>query len=46
MDEKPLAKWIKRDEWGTNGICYRVEGHFTQREQYVRSVGADSLERA
>lgn len=43
VDEKRLAKSIRRYEWGSHGICYRVEKHSAQREHHVQSARAWQL---
>lgn len=40
MAGKRLDEWMKGWVWGSDGICCRVEGHSTQREPRVQSVGA------
>lgn len=43
VDEKRLAKSLKGCEWGSHGICYRVEEHSAQRKHHVRSARARQL---
>lgn len=40
MNKEGLAKWTMEYEGSTKGICYRVEGHSTQREQHMQSAGS------